>query len=72
MAQNSYAVLWFKGDLLNMVFGFQLSIARAGSAVNFLLMNSLYKYVSSYFKGYQCLGITLLIGEKFCYHVYLI
>ncbi|KAK7593110.1 hypothetical protein V9T40_007862 [Parthenolecanium corni] len=66
VAQNSYAVLWFKGDLLNMVFGFQLSIARAGSAVNFLLMNSLYKYVNNYFSGYQCLGITLLIAGSSC------
>lgn len=62
VAQNSYAVLWFKGDLLNMVFGFQLSIARAGSAVNFLLIGLLYDYVSKYYQGHECLGITLLIG----------
>ena len=28
MAQNTYAVSWFKGKELNMVFGFQLSVAR--------------------------------------------
>ena len=60
MAQNTYAVSWFKvnhdfddnleilkheitkpssqGKELNMVFGFQLSVARVGSTVNFLIM----------------------------------
>ena len=28
VAQNTYAVSWFKGKELNMVFGFQLSVAR--------------------------------------------
>ena len=31
VAQNTYAVAWFKGKELNMVFGFQLSVARVGS-----------------------------------------
>lgn len=33
VAQNNYAVLWFKGKELNMVFGLQLSFARVGSTV---------------------------------------
>jgi MFS family permease len=44
VAQNTYAVSWFKGKELNMVFGFQLSIARVGSTVNFLLVGPLYHY----------------------------
>ena len=64
VAQNSYAVVWFKGKELNMVFGFQLSVARAGSTINFLIMERLYRYISRYYSGYQCLGIALLIGKK--------
>ena len=35
VAQNTYAVTWFQGKELNMVFGFQLSVARIGATVNF-------------------------------------
>ena len=42
VAQNTYAVAWFKGKELNMVFGFQLSVARVGSTVNFLTVGPLY------------------------------
>lgn len=66
VAQNSYAVVWFKGKELNMVFGFQLSIARVGSTINFWLMEPLYKYISQYYTGYQCLGITLLMASLSC------
>lgn len=63
MAQNSYAVLWFKGKELNMVFGLQLSFARLGSTVNFMVMEILYQWVSQFYKGFTCTGITLLIGK---------
>ena len=33
VAQNTYAVGWFKGKELNMVFGLQLSLARIVSIV---------------------------------------
>ena len=33
VAQNNYAVIWFKGKELNMVFGLQLSIARVVSII---------------------------------------
>jgi len=46
VAQNTYAVAWFKGKELNMVFGFQLSIARVGSTVNFLVMGPLYEWLT--------------------------
>lgn len=66
VAQNSYAVLWFKGKELNMVFGLQLSFARLGSTVNFMVMESLYQWVNRYYKGYTTTGLTLLIGELVC------
>uniref|UniRef100_A0A0A9YJY8 Lysosomal dipeptide transporter MFSD1 n=1 Tax=Lygus hesperus TaxID=30085 RepID=A0A0A9YJY8_LYGHE len=66
VAQNYYAVLWFKGKALNMVFGLQLSIARVGSAVNFIVMGHLYDYVHKYYKGREALGVTLLVASAFC------
>ena len=33
VAQNTYAVSWFKGKELNMVFGLQLSLARIVSVI---------------------------------------
>lgn len=62
MAQNNYAVLWFKGKELNMVFGLQLSFARVGSTVNFNVMEPLYKWVNKYYSGYMCIGVVLIIG----------
>ncbi|KZC04201.1 Major facilitator superfamily domain-containing protein 1, partial [Dufourea novaeangliae] len=66
VAQNSYAVLWFKGKELNMVFGLQLSFARVGSTVNFLIMEPIYKYVSQYYNGPQCIGIVLFLAALTC------
>jgi len=45
VAQNTYAVSWFKGRELNMVFGIQLSIARVGSTVNFITMGPIYQWI---------------------------
>lgn len=66
VAQNSYAVLWFKGKELNMVFGLQLSFARVGSTVNFLVMESVYKYVKQYYSGSYVLGMSLFIAAGTC------
>lgn len=66
VAQNNYAVLWFKGKELNMVFGLQLSFARLGSTVNFLVMEPLYKYVNQFYKGHMCTGVVLLIASLTC------
>lgn len=63
VAQNNYAVLWFKGKELNMVFGLQLSFARVGSTVNFLVMDPIYQYVNKFYKGAECIGIVLFIGK---------
>jgi len=67
VAQNTYAVSWFKGKELNMVFGFQLSVARVGSTVNFLLMDPLFDYISGFSTaGYTAVGWTLLIAGTSC------
>ena len=64
MAQNTYAVSWFKGKELNMVFGLQLSFARLGSTVNFNVMSPVYNYVSQYYTGYLCTGVALMFGKN--------
>ncbi|XP_035233242.1 major facilitator superfamily domain-containing protein 1-like [Stegodyphus dumicola] len=66
VAQNTYAVSWFKGKELNMVFGIQLSFARVGSAVNFNVTPTVYSKMSQYFYGYEVLGITLFIVSLTC------
>lgn len=62
VAQNNYAVLWFKGKELNMVFGLQLSLARMGSTVNFWVMEPICQWVNQYYTGPEGLGIVLFIG----------
>lgn len=66
VAQNSYAVLWFKGKELNMVFGLQLSVGRVGSTVNFWIMQPLYSYVSKSFAGYTGVGVALFLASSTC------
>ena len=68
VAQNTYAVKWFQGRELNMVFGLQLSFSRVGSTVNMNIMQPIYKLVSdgSAHKGYVSLGIVLFIGGVVC------
>lgn len=39
VAQNTYAVSWFKGKELNLVFGLQLSMARIVSTANLMKPN---------------------------------
>lgn len=67
VAQNTYAVSWFKGKELNMVFGFQLSVARVGSTINFLALGPLYAWLQNYFNPHVAIGWTLLVaGGSFC------
>lgn len=66
VAQNNYAVLWFKGKELNMVFGLQLSFARVGSTVNFLVMESVYQYVRKFYTGSYVLGMVLFVAAGTC------
>lgn len=66
VAQNNYAVLWFKGKELNMVFGLQLSFARVGSTINFKVMDPVYEYMSHWYKGHMLLGVVLLLATTTC------
>ncbi|XP_075426689.1 lysosomal dipeptide transporter MFSD1 isoform X1 [Ascaphus truei] len=68
VAQNTYAVSWFKGKELNLVFGLQLSMARVGSTVNMNVMGLVYSQVQALMgsAGYSTLGLTLLIGSVTC------
>ena len=60
MALNTYTVSWFRDKELNMVFGFQLSIGRVGSTVNFLVMGPLYSLLAHQLDGVSALGWTLI------------
>ncbi|XP_066142142.1 major facilitator superfamily domain-containing protein 1-like [Euwallacea fornicatus] len=66
VAQNNYAVLWFKGKELNMVFGIQMSITRMGSTANFWVMEPIYNWISSKSSGTNILGFTLLLASTTC------
>ncbi|XP_032529860.1 major facilitator superfamily domain-containing protein 1-like [Danaus plexippus] len=66
VAVNNYVVLWFNGKELNMVFGLQLSFSRFGSTVNFWVMEPIYKWVATYYAGYEKLGVTLFIASLTC------
>ncbi|KAL9845272.1 LOW QUALITY PROTEIN: lysosomal dipeptide transporter MFSD1 [Geothlypis trichas] len=65
VAQNTYAVSWFKGKELNLVFGLQLSMARIGSTVNMNIMGWIYSRVQHLlgYPGPSTLGLALLIDQ---------
>lgn len=46
-----------------MVFGLQLSFARVGSSVCYWVIVPIYNWINKTYEGYQCLGITLFIGN---------
>ncbi|XP_076824533.1 lysosomal dipeptide transporter MFSD1-like [Clavelina lepadiformis] len=66
VAQNTYAVLWFKEKDLNLVFGLQLSMARIGSTVNMNLMVPVYDWVENTFSSDRTLGISLFLAAITC------
>ncbi|KAK2912432.1 hypothetical protein Q8A73_006545 [Channa argus] len=68
VAQNTYAVNWFKGKELNLVFGLQLSMARLGSTVNMNIMGWVYSKVAALIgsSGYTALGTSLMIAAATC------
>ncbi|XP_062242323.1 major facilitator superfamily domain-containing protein 1 isoform X1 [Platichthys flesus] len=68
VAQNTYAVNWFKGKELNLVFGLQLSMARLGSTVNMNIMGWVYSRVADLVgsPGYTALGGSLMIAGVTC------
>ncbi|KAL1260191.1 hypothetical protein QQF64_008018 [Cirrhinus molitorella] len=68
VAQNTYAVNWFKGKELNLVFGLQLSMARLGSTVNMNVIGWVYGRIQAMVgsTGHTTLGITLMIAACTC------
>uniref|UniRef100_A0A6Q2YF87 Lysosomal dipeptide transporter MFSD1 n=1 Tax=Esox lucius TaxID=8010 RepID=A0A6Q2YF87_ESOLU len=68
VAQNTYAVNWFKGKELNLVFGLQLSMARLGSTVNMNIMGWVYNRVAVLVGsvGHTTLGVSLMIAGATC------
>ncbi|XP_048017137.1 major facilitator superfamily domain-containing protein 1 isoform X1 [Megalobrama amblycephala] len=68
VAQNTYAVNWFKGKELNLVFGLQLSMARLGSTVNMNVIGWVYGRIQAMMgsAGHTTLGITLMISASTC------
>ncbi|XP_064393937.1 major facilitator superfamily domain-containing protein 1-like isoform X2 [Halichondria panicea] len=66
VAQNTYAVAWFKGRELNMVFGLLLSVSRLGSTVNMNTNNIIYSGLSGISPNYVRLGIVLMFGAGYC------
>ncbi|XP_063763228.1 major facilitator superfamily domain-containing protein 1 isoform X2 [Eleginops maclovinus] len=68
VAQNTYAVNWFKGKELNLVFGLQLSMARIGSTVNMNIMGWVYSKVAALVgtPGHTALGASLMIAGVTC------
>jgi hypothetical protein len=49
-----------------MMLVLQLSIARVGSTVNFLVMGPLFSLIHDYASGPTAVGWTLLIAGSFC------
>lgn len=67
VAQNAYAVTWFKEKEINMVFGLLLSVARLGSTVNMNTLAPIYDATQDTIPNpNQRLAFTLWIGVFFC------
>ncbi|XP_068174252.1 lysosomal dipeptide transporter MFSD1 isoform X2 [Antennarius striatus] len=68
VAQNTYAVSWFKGKELNLVFGLQLSMARLGSTVNMNIMGWVYGKMTDLVgsPGHTALGASLMLAAATC------
>ena len=67
MALNTYTVAWFKDRELNMVFGFQLSISRVGSTVNFLAMEPLYSMLREHLDSVSSLGWAFILAASLAF-----
>lgn len=67
VAQNTYAVSWFKDKELNLVFGLQLSLARVGSTVGINVMLLLYNALAGLnVSGHTLLGLALFLSASTC------
>lgn len=66
VAQNTYAVSWFKNKELNFVFGLQLSFSRVGSTVGLNAIKPLYEALKPIATGYTLLGWVFFITAGTC------
>lgn len=66
VAQNTYVVTWFRGRELNTVFGFQITVSRAGSTLAYNTMHPIFNYFIKYYPPQTALGYTLLIAGSTC------
>ena len=66
VAQNTYVVAWFKGRELNTVFGFQITVSRAGSTLAYNTMHLIYNSLHTQYTPQTALGYTLLIANMTC------
>lgn len=66
VAQNTYVVAWFKGRELNTVFGFQITVSRAGSTLAYNTMHLVYNHSRSSYSPQFALGYTLLVAGLTC------
>lgn len=66
VAQNTYVVNWFKGRELNTVFGFQITVSRAGSTLAYNTLHPLFNSARSLYGPQTALGYTLMIAGLTC------
>lgn len=66
VAQNTYVVSWFNGRELNTVFGFQITVSRAGSALAYNTMHHVFDYARASYSPQTALGYTLLLAGTTC------
>ncbi|XP_034482411.1 major facilitator superfamily domain-containing protein 1-like [Drosophila innubila] len=64
VAQYKYAVLWFKGKELNMVFGLLMLVARVASSLN--RWPPIYEYVDKLCQSNRTVGIVQLLVTLTC------
>lgn len=66
VAQNTYVVAWFQGQEMNKVFGFQITVSRAGSALAYAVMGPIYNAIETTNTAQNALGYALLFAGLSC------
>lgn len=66
VAQNTYVVAWFKGRELNTVFGFQITVSRAGSTLAYNTMHVVFNGLRLMYAPRVAIGYTLVIAGLTC------
>lgn len=66
VAQNTYVVAWFRGRELNTVFGFQITVSRAGSTLAYNTMHMVFNALRVTYPPRVALGYTLAVAGLTC------